>query len=430
MGCGPTDPATGTNPDQPCDSTRQSCPYQCKPITSITVVAVKFLSDHDLLKDYTADWKDGGTRFAKPEWTAAVRHPLSHSLDEKVKLEVTIEVLPKDACPETGDLKGVGPEGYSPAVSKVMEFKKAGVRFQHGMSPVTLESDLNVIKTIQKLDFRIDWTSTGTSVALSGRTANPVFVTIAKPRDPGQASHGVTLKRMELAVGLVAPMATTNPQTIVHELMKKLPYYVLHANPAVPSKFSHPNYFNAEGGAWPIADYLGYYAECQAIVRFVRKIIKQLGAPGDGEMVYVFADPATPLAAKEDPEGKSKPALHSHPGFALVDQKVTAADIGRRYPPSHTRLPDGSVSMGFNAYEACLKFTAKDGPEGKSGALVTYYYPGGTGGSRQNDIDTVLKKSFFALVQMTGAWYPTDADVNKVWGLQIVKIVADYTPFH
>jgi hypothetical protein len=184
------------------------------------------------------------------------------------------------------------------------------------------------------------------------------------------------------------------------------------------------------GGVWPLADYMSYYAECQAIVRFVRKIIKQIGAPGDAEMVYIYADPNAPLVAKEDGESKADPALHSHPGFALVDQKVTSADVGKRFPPSHTKMPDGSISLGINAYEACLKYTAKDGPEGKTGPLKTYYYPGGTGGSRTDNIDEVLKHSFFALVEFAGAWYPNDADPNKVWGFEIKRIVADYTPFH
>jgi hypothetical protein len=265
-------------------------------------------------------------------------------------------------------------------------------------------------------------------VQMSAQSSNVAYVTIDVPSDPGVAAHAVTLKRMAKSVGLVEPMASTNPQTIVHELMKKLPYYVLRADPAVPSAFNHPSYFNSVGGAWGTADYISSYAECQAIVRFVRKIIKQIGAPGDGKMVFIYADPAAPMVAKEDDESAANPALWHHPGFSLVDSKVTSADVGRVYPPSHTKMPDGSVSMGFNAYEACLKFIAKDGDEGKTGPMKTYYYPGGTGGSRTDSIDNVLKKSFFALVQTTGAWYPNDKDPAKVWSHKLTRIVAKYSP--
>ena len=341
-------------------------------------------------------------------------------MDMAVSVELEINVDPADACTETGDLRGEAPGG--------LIFEQQGVSFKPGKFTLSLTSLQKLDKKIQKLDFRVNWSSQRTSAALSASTANKVYVTVDKPRDPGKAPHGVTSKRMDKAVEFVAPMGTTNPQTIVHKLMQKLPYYVLHADPAVPSKYHHPNYYNSDGGAWPIADYMAYYAECQAIVRFVRKITKQLGIPGDGKMVFVYADPVAPMIAKEDDESVPHPALWHHPGYSLIDKKVTSADIDRRYPPSHTKMPDGSVSMGFNAYEACLKFTAKDGAEGKTGPLKTYYYPGGTGGSRTESLDEVLKHSFIALVEIAFAWYPTDSDPSKVAGFKITKIVAKYSP--
>lgn len=408
-------------PPKPCDDPTMPCP--CKPISSISIVSLAFNSDHNLLKDYPTDWKDGGSRFAKPEWTPGQQHPITHSLDERVTVELELEVSPPDACPETGTLRGEGPGG--------LVFEKSGLTFKGGRMKVpAITSERKLGKKVEKLDFRVGWSTIGTSTALSAQTANVAYITIDTPRDPAASEHGVTLKRMDKAVSLVSPMGTTNPQTIVHQLMKKLPVYVLKANPAVPSDLRHPAYYNAVGGAWPLADYMPYAAECQTIVRFVRKIIKQIGAPGDAKMVYIYADPTAPLVAKEDEETIPNPALHSHLGFALVDKKVTHADVGKRFPPSHTEMPDGSVSLGLNAYEACLKFTAHDGPEGKAGPLKTYYYPGGTGGSRTDNIDDVLKHSFFALVEYAGAWYPNDNDPNKVWGFTITKIVADYTPFH
>jgi hypothetical protein len=300
------------------------------------------------------------------------------------------------------------------------------VAFTPGKLKVPLTSGVELAKKVRKLDFTIDWTTEGLSTTLSGQTANVAYITIDTPRDSGEAKYGVNLKRMDKAVGLVEPMSSTNPQTIVHGLMKLLPFYVLKADPAVPSKFRHPTYFNTEGGAWPMTDFLSNFGECQAIVRFVTKIIKQIGAPGTGKMVYIFADPATPTVAVEHDESNSPAALHGFPNTALVDKPVAAGDVGKRFPPSHTRMPDGSVSMGLNAFEACLKFTAHDGPEGKSGPEKTYYYPGGTGGSRTESMSDVLKESFQAMIEYGGAWYPSDDDPGKVWGFKITKILTIY----
>ena len=412
------EPSSGPEAGLPCDGGVQPCPLQCKPISAITLLSMTFKSDHDLLKDYTTDWKDGGARFIKPEWTPAKHDPITHSMDKQVSVELELNVEPANACVEVGDVKGAGPDG--------MVFQELGVSFKPGTMTVTVTSGQKLRKKIQKLPFAVSWSTTGTSAALSANTSDDMFVTIDVPRDSGEEAHGVTLKRMAKAVDLVGPMGTTNPHTIVQKLMTILKYYVLSADPKVPSKFSHPNYYNSDGGAWPMADFLSSYGECQAIVRFVRKIITQLGAPGIGVMVYVYADPAKPNDALEDPEGASSPALWHHIGYSLVDKPVTKADVGRRYPPSHTKMPDGSVSMGFNAYEACLKFTAMDGPEGASGDLKTYYYPGGTGGSRTESLDRVLKGSFNALVEFAEAWYPNDKDPKRVSGAQITKIMAIY----
>lgn len=394
------------------------CPFQCKPISSISIVSLKFVSDHDLLKDNQTDWKDGGVRYQKPEWSAARSDPVTHSMDLAVSIELVLQIEPPDACSETGDIRGE-------SVLDGLVFEQTGVTFAPGSMTLKLTSAGKLEKAVHVLSDSIRW-STTTSTALSDSTSNTIFVTVDQPREAGDAKHAVTRKRMRKAMELVSPMASTNPHHVVHELMKMIPGYALKSNPAVPSKFNHPAYFNAEGGAWPIGDYIQYSAECQAIVRFTRKIILQLGFPGEASMVYIYADPASPRTAKEDPEGTASPALHHHAGYSLVDQEVTKDDIGRRYPPSQTKMPDGTTSMGFNAFEACLKFTAKNGPEGKSGPIDTYYYPGGENGSREKSKDKVLKNSFSALVQITSAWYPNDDDPNRQLGLKITKIITTY----
>jgi hypothetical protein len=406
------------------DDTCETCPKKKNLI--LKVIQLEFLSDHNLIKDNNTDWKGTGKAYKPPDWTSTVQNPITHSMGKKIKVKVVVEAAAQGSS-EPGKLVGrLG--GKALFVSKKVDFKPGK------KTEVTIETEGKLKAKVMKAGLSIEWFVATKKSYLKwtslGTTENDFYVTINTPRDPGQPEHAVTLKRMDKAVELVAPMDTTNPQSIVHGLMKLLPNYVLHPNKHVPPQFSHPDYFNSVGGAWPIADYMKYAAECQAIVRFTRKIVKQLGAPGEGKMVYIYAAPAAPLVAKEDQEGTPKPALHKYDGYALLDQPVTDDDIGKPLPPSHMRMPDGTVGIGFNAYEACLKFAAEDASFGKSGPKKTYYYPGGTGGSRTESIDDVLKHSFSALVKFTGVWYPNATDPDKVVGNMITEILADYTPYH
>ena len=140
------------------------------------------------------------------------------------------------------------------------------------------------------------------------------------------------------------------PHVIVSHLMKQFKDYELNAKKEL-EKFIHPTYMNMSvGGAWPIADFIKPSAECQAIVRFVRNVINQLGVPGTAETLYVFAKPESPNDAQESDQ------RNGYKKHALVDRPITDSDVGKVFPPSHTRT-DSGISMGFNQYEACMRFS-------------------------------------------------------------------------
>jgi hypothetical protein len=169
-----------------------------------------------------------------------------------------------------------------------------------------------------------------------------------------------------------------------------------------------------------MADYIAASGQCQAIVRFVRDILKELGIPGTTQVVYIYAEPQTPYTARESdvPVGFT---WHGPPGDQRIetftDTRVTTADIGKRYPQPHTPMPDGSVSMGFNNYEACMKYT--------HGGL-SLYFPGGTNGAIWETADQVLKNSFPDFVEAASAWYPNDNDPARTVGYKLTKILATY----
>lgn len=313
-----------------------------------------FKTDHDLLKNYDADWKDGGARFPKPEWTIASSHPVSHTMDKPVTIELEIEVAPADACPETGDLQGVGPGG--------MLFKKTGVSFSPGKKKIELKSDRNLEKKIQELNFQIDWTTTGTSVPISpSPTSNTMFVTMDTPVTPRWP--GVTLKRMRHAVKATGAAGSLDPHEIVKFVMAKW------------SSFNLGQVYNNE---WELADdardpmtgnLIG--ADCQTIVRHTESVIRMVGCPGTTEFIVVWAKVPAPAVGIENPAYSPN----------VSDPKQWYNSFNPPNPAKakwRATLVDGNG--GSNRYEACLKFTH---------AGVKKYYAGGVG--RKDSVNQVIR---------------------------------------
>jgi hypothetical protein len=335
----------------------------CKPISSIKLLRIAFKSDHDLLKDYDADWKDGGVRFPKPEWTPAAQHPVSHTMDLKVELELTFEVLPKDACTETGDLRGEAPDS--------LVFEKKGITFSAGEVKVTVKSDKPLVKKIQELSFKVDWTVSGTSAGVTpSSTTNKLFVTMGTPTTP-PAQPGITLKRMRHAVKATGGAGSLDPHKIVEHVM---------------SKWSSFNLNQVYDNAWELADdardgagdLIG--ADCQTIVRHTDDVIKMVGCPGKAEFIVVWARVPTPTKGEEN--------LAYTPNMSSPKQWHNS---NRPANPAraHWRATLEDHGGGLNRYEACLRFTY---PAASADLADRKYYAGGVGKlSNANQVIKVFK---------------------------------------
>lgn len=394
---GDDDKPPAKKPDDPCEP----CPEKCKPIASLKVVELTYDSDHALLKDDKADWRNEGTLYPEPEWKPDRQHPISHSMKKKVSLKLKIEVKPDDACPETGTLEGTGPDG--------LKFKLDGVSYTPGIHEFALTSDKELSEKVRKLNFAVSWKAKAESTQGGGQTKNEMFVTIDTPINEGQKEDGVTYKRMSKAVEMVGAVGSTDPHTIVAALMKKFPFYTLERDPAVPEEYDHPQFFNKEAekaGAWPMADYIANAAECQAIVRFVRGVIKQVGCPGEAKPVVIWADP--------DVDGgktvleKDFPATTLHNKSKKVGSKTWYPALADTDPGSVGKLFKRNA-IGMNAYEACLKFTHNG---------VTKYYGGGAG--VYDSKDEVIH-AFQALV-----WFSVEYDSAGNGLYRIEEIVQRY----
>lgn len=390
-------------PSTPCPG-GGAAPCAPKPkITKITLLSLTFVSDHGLLKNHKTDWKNGGAKFTKPDWTPAVQNPISHTLDANVKLRLKLQIDPKGAEPETGTIRGLAAGG--------LVFEKSNVDFRPGVLEIVLTTDNKLAKAVAKLDFKISWSITGTSAPLTNtETQNTLFMTIGTPADTPGREEGINLKRMAPSVDLVGSASSLDPHQIVDYVFNKYPFYTLRPDPAVPSIYLHPTFFNSIGGAWPMFDFMANSGECQAIVRFTRATIKQVGCPGTADTVVVWADPDINkgLTVKENiwenggGLNDKRKTVGGKLWFAYLADKDPQS-VGKEFDVVDVKSPD---YIGLNNFEACLRF--------EHGG-VKRWYAGGTGGAVFDKHDEVIKV-FHALcwVSFQGASPNTKAKIEEI----------------
>jgi hypothetical protein len=385
------------------------------PAQATRLESLEFKSDHGLLKDCKGEhgWKNAGEPCPAPHWTPESTRPISMTMDTTVRARLDLE--PKAAEPAVvsaraaaATIHGRGPGGL------VLESR--GVTLAAGPTSVEVASTQPIERRVQKLGLDIEWSAGGAAGPLSpDRTSNVAYVTMGTPKDDKQNAwqeDGVTLKRMDRAVSWVGAVGSLDPHQIVLTFLEKFPTYTLKPSPKVPRQYRHPTYFNNEGGAWAMSDHVEETGECQAIVRLIRAMLRQVGVPGEANVLVVWSDPGvgkgrTALSAdlEENPRAglDATGVVNGRRCFAaLVDAPVR---VGKTYPASHTRDSSGAISPGLNRYEACLEFTHG----GK-----TLYYAGGAGVYR--DKKSILE-TFWGLIWVSAA--PND-------GYRVEKIVARY----
>lgn len=384
-------------------------PGEVEKATMLALRAITYPSSHHLLKACTEDvgWKNAMSLCPAPEWTPERQEPISHTMGEDVRIALTLKTPDNGPRPELVDLRGEGPGA--------LRFSRDDIEISGNSTHVEIASSRPIPKRIAKVSLGIRWSAPSGEVVSPAQSENVAYVTMDRPRVDEEGTvqeDGVTVKRMDRAVAWVEPLRTLRPHTIVRELMGKFPYYSLRPSPKVPRQYRHPTYFNNEGGAWAMSDYVDESGECQAIVRLVRAILRQLGVPGEARTLLVWADPEVEGGKKaigaywdEDPSAglsRVKTVKGRRWVAALVDGPV---EVGKEYPASHTLQNHGTPSPGLNRYEACLEFTHED---------VTRLYGGGAGIFREKS--SVLR-AFWGLVWVSEA--PNE-------GFKVEEIVTKY----
>lgn len=371
--------------------------------SKVRLLAIECRSGQGLLKGCGEDigWRNEGTPCPDAQWTPRRRAPISHTMGKPVRIALTV-VSPADGARLTA-VRGVGP---------------AGLSFEGPVAPlersVKLVSRVPLPSKVGKLQAPLRWSGQGASL-IPDRSDLLIYVTMGQPRDDQQEvwpEDGVTVPRMDRAISWVAPLGTLHPHSIVEALMARFPFYSLRPSTKVPRKYHHPSYFNDEGGAWPMSEYPDESGECQAIVRLIRGMLRQVGVPGEARLLVVWADPnvengtkALSAYAEEKPSAgldTTKVVDGKRWMAALIDSQV---EEGKTYPASHTLDKKGVPSPGLNRFEACLEFT--------HGGVMRLY---GGGAGIFPDRESVLE-AFWGLVWVSEA--PDD-------GFRVEKIVQRY----
>ena len=364
-------------------------------VETVDIVSVTVTSDHARMTQAT-DWLNDGEPFPEPEWEAGVSQPVSHTKGVPVGLRLELVIGPEGAAPRTGVLRGKGP-------GKLL-FETPPTLLSAGPTTVEVTSQGALPDRVSALSLAIHWSvepigDEDTMTVTPSGTAIPMYLTFGPPKDDfkgtGASSYeevgadiyimshlracedGATLKRMKASVSWVGQLEDQSLHAVAKDLVRRVHGYTLIANKNVPKEYEHPSYRNLKladnacvgyvGGAWPLWEFTAYKAECQAIVRLARAIMRQLGAPADPRMVSIWADPLVKegtTALEADWEAIPEAGLDRVRWVNGVKQMAALVDNAVDKGEIHTY-----ASAGINRFEACLKLEA----EGK-----TRYYPGGT----------------------------------------------------
>jgi hypothetical protein len=167
-----TDPAPPRSDRRmPANCTVQPCP--CVPMQSMRVTALEYVNDHGVLTNYQTDFKSGGQKYPKPEWTSSHAYPVSYSMDQYIELYLTVEVKPANACPEVGTLTGKTKGG--------LLFEAKNWTFRPGVNKIFMIAHTALQHEIQSGEFEVHWEVSGTSARLADTTSNMMYVTYDTP---------------------------------------------------------------------------------------------------------------------------------------------------------------------------------------------------------------------------------------------------------
>ncbi len=284
----------------------------------------------------------------------------------------------------------------------------------------------------------------------------PIEEEVYKTDDLRKYEDGATPMRMVEATRRASAIGCTHPVDFIDQLFAAFPSHVLKAwhlpeekkdkikrNPRLKEymrrvdwgKFLHftdktdgrltteverERRLVKQGGVWPLADLEEFGGECQAVVRFIRALLRQLGFRGETEedsveMRYVAAHAADPYRAVLDAEPIHCSGPNPNREYGLVDYSAEE----RYYSWTEARQ-----NLRINNFEAFLRYRYKEGR--------TFYQAWYSGGAHhlmdQGMIERAPQREKDSRIQPEGKRLPREFRrtlLNAFSGLIEYKVVED-----
>lgn len=337
---------------------------------------------------------------------------VSHTRQQRVHLIVVLDVQMGVDQSLRGTLVGHPVESSDPA----FEFRSP-VALHAGKNGIRMKGAAPLADWPTRLERTIEWTfESGQGrrpVCTSG--LHVVYVTFGGPiinysepnypaEIPALPEEGVTPVRMRAATQKIEKAGPCDAVELLHRLFSEFPHHVLGYEQLPPAqheqvereptlketldlvgwaKFLRLNSSDDEfkkwyrqGGVWPLADFQEFSAECQAIVRFIRAILRQVGFNrGAIDSAYAGATvegPNSPIRPTFASKGALCRCIGPRSGqknvvYTLVDHPVST---GRIY-----LYEELLAETGMSDFEAYLLYRYEE-----QGQRFQVWYPGGGGG--------------------------------------------------
>ena len=363
----------------------------------VQIKSITFTNDYDGLIENDSDWTYSGSPIDEPKWDQAHSDPVVRYIDTKTTLDIAFEVkgIPRSSAINGNIESDFGGMGYLN--------HEGTISLNTGDITAHLEAHRPLPKVINKLnDLALNWKIKAPAGTIdAGTSIHDIYCIYGQPisGSPPLPEDGATTKRMETAVAWIAATLEREPVRMVVELFRRFPFYRLEFAQLPPSDQNYlnahpqkkreledagfPQYLNGlNGGAWPLAQFAQYCAECQAIVRFIIGILHQVGFPGSIQRKYINANAPNHRTTIIRDYGTSPSGPDASKEYALVDAPVI---IGHQY--------EKTSGVGFNNFEAYLKYSYTD----SSGNSRVAWFGGGPG--LKGDVDASDSTAVQALEQ-------------------------------
>lgn len=376
-----------------------ACPYAqpaltCTPLASATLTSASYINKF-LLLDETEKWTCDPLLlpYRSVDWTPTMERPnpvvVYFDDPDAFSLRITWRTGDEDACCTEGLLQSVNETGGADA-RRLAHHPVQDVSMRPGTEHEALARGIEYppAQVGMKLGHGHGWEAIADGrLFRMGRPRNDVYLVWGPARTGLYPEDGPTQKRMHISCGVAGVAKSADELAVVKQMFDQFPGYVLGlgqmpkerreairadaelyaelCRTAWPAFFTDRQAEGEKAGAWHVMSHPELAAECQAICRLVRGMMRQMGAKSEIELRRYTADFRDPTRVLHG-RGASGPNPDRH--YALVDRKVT---VGECYPR------DGEV--GFNRFEAYLKVTP---PRAEGEAAETpkaRLFGGGTG---------------------------------------------------